>query len=139
MALKDYLPLDQVHKAKFLGKPQTISKKKEFLLNYFHHGFVGQACKETGITRHLYNKWKREDEIFKSLSDEIVETRLDLAEMKLLSNINEGKETSLIFFLKTLGKSRGYVQNEVSQQQNETIDNNLLDKASDDDLIKLLN
>jgi hypothetical protein len=34
----------------------------------------------------------------------------DLAEMKLLSAIREGKTAELLFYLKTKGKKRGYVE-----------------------------
>jgi hypothetical protein len=35
---------------------------------------------------------------------------LDLAEEKLMINIDEAKEASIFFFLKTKGKDRGYVE-----------------------------
>jgi hypothetical protein len=41
---------------------------------------------------------------------EAIETNLDLAESKLVSGISEGNMTAIIFYLKTKGKHRGYVQ-----------------------------
>jgi len=38
------------------------------------------------------------------------ESLLDLAESKLISNIQDGDNTAIIFFLKTQGKERGYIE-----------------------------
>ncbi len=38
------------------------------------------------------------------------ERLVDFAESKLIENIRKGKETSIIFTLKTLGKKRGYIE-----------------------------
>ena len=42
--------------------------------------------------------------------DEIVDVALDFAESKLLQSINNGSDTATIFYLKTKGKKRGYVE-----------------------------
>ena len=48
---------------------------------------------------------------------EMRESLLDFAEQRLLSNMKNGKEASLIFFLKTQGKKRGYIEkNEIDLQ-----------------------
>lgn len=42
--------------------------------------------------------------------EEAEESVIDNAESKLLQHINDGDVTSLIFFLKTRGKKRGYIE-----------------------------
>jgi hypothetical protein len=46
----------------------------------------------------------------KKLIEEIVEQNLDLAEGKLLEGITAGNMTAIIFYLKTKGRERGYVE-----------------------------
>ncbi len=43
------------------------------------------------------------------------ESNLDLAELKLIENINDNDNTAIIFYLKTKGKSRGYVERQEIQ------------------------
>jgi len=50
------------------------------------------------------------DEEYKKSVEELSNLALDFAESKLHENISKGKEVSTIFFLKTKGKKRGYVE-----------------------------
>ena len=85
--------------------------KKTFLQHFKDgKGIVSYACDMTGITRETYRQWKMKDPKFKEACEEVDETTLDIVESKLLSKINEGDLTAVIFYLKTKGKHRGYVE-----------------------------
>lgn len=71
---------------------------------------VSATCSAVGISRmHFYRMRKKDDKFAEGL-DEIYEAMIDNVESKLLSKINDGDTTALIFFLKTKAKSRGYVE-----------------------------
>jgi len=66
------------------------------------------------------------------------ESIIDEAEKSLIKNIQEGNVTSIIFVLKTLGRSRGYVLN--GQKPNELvsrINQAVLKRLSDEQLAEL--
>ena len=46
----------------------------------------------------------------REVEKEALESTLDLAEAKLIENIENGKEASIFFYLKCRGKGRGYVE-----------------------------
>ncbi len=71
-------------------------------------GVVTHACKEVGIRRETFYKYYNKDEKFRKAVDEINEITLDFAENQLLRKIKEGSERSIIFYLKSKGKKRGY-------------------------------
>jgi len=73
-------------------------------------GIVSVASKNAGIHRSTHYAWYKEDEDYRKLVDEIHNVCLDFAESKLFENIRENRETSIIFYLKTRGKERGYVE-----------------------------
>ena len=73
-------------------------------------GVVTQACKLAGVSRETYYNYYNSDADFKKAADDTAEIALDFAESKLHKNIEAGKEASTIFYLKTKGKSRGYVE-----------------------------
>jgi hypothetical protein len=91
-------------------------------------GVVTDACKLAGVARITYYKYYNEDEEFKREVDELANVALDFAESKLFEKINgvaigklgdDGKviayqvppsDTALIFYLKTKGKKRGYIE-----------------------------
>lgn len=72
-------------------------------------GNITKSCEALGISRQTYYNWL-EDEVFKSEIDNIGEYVLDFAEHSLFKQIKENNTTATIFYLKTKGKHRGYVE-----------------------------
>lgn len=94
--------------------------KKAFLKNLsIGKGIISYACSLTGITRATYYNWINKDSNFKKKCEDIQEEILDIVESKLLNKINEEDLTAIIFYLKTKGKKRGYVE----KVENEVIAN----------------
>lgn len=73
-------------------------------------GNVTTACKIVRIGRTTFYEWVNNDEEFKKKVDDIQNITLDYVEGKLIKQIREDNITSIIFYLKTKGKSRGYVE-----------------------------
>lgn len=78
-------------------------------------GVVTTACKNVGISRETHYKWLREDESYKESVDDLVNVALDFAETQLHKQISKGNPTSTIFYLKTKGKNRGYIERQEIQ------------------------
>lgn len=85
--------------------------KKVYLAAYRQaKGNVTLACMSAGISRTTYYKWRDVDAKFKQECEDIEEEAIDFVENKLLGRINDNDTTAIIFFLKTKGKKRGYVE-----------------------------
>lgn len=100
-------------------KQPKLNKKQRLFLDAFANvcaSNISATCKKIGISRRTYYKWCENNPEFKNLVNDELESLIDLAETKLQQNIMEGKEQSIFFFLRTKGKSRGYI---------ETVDNNV--------------
>ena len=87
-------------------------RDKEKFLEVFANnlGNVQDSCKAAGIARKTFYNWKDGDEDFAQAVEEIQEGLIDLAESKLLENIKSGKTNEILFYLRTKGKYRGYVE-----------------------------
>lgn len=73
-------------------------------------GIYSAAALMLGVTRQTVSNYvKRHPHIYQA-SLEATEDVLDLAETKLIQKIKEGHMTALIFYLKTKGKERGYIE-----------------------------
>lgn len=73
-------------------------------------GIVSRAAENIGISRCVHYKWYRTIPAYKEYYDLIQERVVDFAEGELYKQIASGEVASTIFFLKTKGKSRGYVE-----------------------------
>lgn len=71
---------------------------------------ITAACAALNITRQTFYTRKAKSKKLQELIEEADESLLDFAESKLIEHINNNDITSLIFFLKTKGKKRGYVE-----------------------------
>ncbi len=107
--------------------------KKEILESLEKHkGIVTSACASIDCPRSTYYNYYNTDPEFKLSVDEIQETAIDFVESKLMQKINgvtmlnqkaksdeddedptyilPPSDTAIIFYLKTKGKKRGYVE-----------------------------
>jgi|DEB0MinimDraft_10_1074344.scaffolds.fasta_scaffold40564_2 hypothetical protein len=73
-------------------------------------GIVTKACEMVGISRETHYRWLRTDEVYKEKVESVGDIALDFAESELFKQIKEGNITGVIFFLKTKGKKRGYIE-----------------------------
>lgn len=104
-----------------------------------HNGIVTVACRAVDIPRSTFYYWKENDEEFSKEVDDINEVAIDYVESKLFEKIegvtlgsydSEGQvkiynqppsDTAIIFYLKTKGKKRGYVERQEIEIPNETL------------------
>ena len=86
--------------------------KKESILKALEQslGIVTVACKKANIPRSTFYKWLNEDIEFAKKVKDIENIALDFAESQLHKQIGDGIPSSTMFYLKTKGKSRGYVE-----------------------------
>jgi hypothetical protein len=73
-------------------------------------GVVATASKSCGLHRSSHYVWMQESPTYAEAYNDIKELVLDFAESHLHQLISKGDVASTIFFLKTRGKSRGYVE-----------------------------
>ena len=73
-------------------------------------GIVTTACKTVGIDRGSHYNWMKEDEEYRASVESIADLAIDFAESSLHKQIQDGNPTSTIFYLKTKGKKRGYIE-----------------------------
>lgn len=109
-------------------------------------GIVTKACESVGIDRKTHYNWYNSDPEYKESVDSISDIALDFVESKLhekISGIQVGKETkdglevytvppsdtAIIFYLKTKGKKRGYIERvETENSSVLTINRNIITK-----------
>ena len=83
-------------------KIAMLAALKEYL------GVISAACDKAGIERQTHYRWMQSDPRYKKQVEAIDERPIDLAELKLMSLINDKNAQAIIFYLKTKGRKRGY-------------------------------
>jgi len=85
-------------------------------------GVVSTACETLNISRTNHYKWMKESPEYKQNYDDLSNKALDFAETQLMKMIGKGNTSAVIFFLKTKGKERGYIERQEFKVQQDTPD-----------------
>jgi len=111
-------------------KSQNATLKKNAMLKALEStlGVVTSACEVVGIDRRTHYRWMNEDEEYRNAVESLSDLAVDFAESQLFElikgahrevstpdgeviRIQDAPNTSAtIFYLKTRGKKRGYVE-----------------------------
>lgn len=122
---------------------QQVRQNKKALLEALEKslGVVTTASKSVGLDRACHYRYMNDDPEYAAAVEELSNVALDFAESQLHKQIQKGEVSSTIFYLKTKGKGRGYVERIEQtgkdggpQQMEHTVD---LAKLSTDELVKL--
>ena len=103
-------------------------------------GVVTAGCMKAGISRATDYEYVNTDDAFAQAVLDLQNVALDFTETALFSNISKGREASIIFYLKTKGKGRGYVEKvqlDVTNTNYVANEMSRLDKLSIDELRQL--
>jgi len=95
-----------------MDKSNKIQRTKKALLEALEKslGIVTTACRSVDINRTTFYRYLKDDKEFAVQVKDVENIALDFAESQLLKNIKEGKEPSTIFYMKTKGQKRGYIE-----------------------------
>lgn len=74
------------------------------------HGNMAAAARFLNCSRNTISRYIEQYPTVKAVWDEERETLIDFAENQLFQQVKDGNITAIIFTLKTIGKSRGYVE-----------------------------
>lgn len=119
-----------------MSKEKKIELTKENLLKALEQslGIVTQACKIAKVSRGTFYRYYNEDPEFREQVDSIEDLTLDFVESQLMKQIKEQNTTATIFYLKTKGKQRGYIQ---TQQVHQVTEHRNGDNTKQYDISKL--
>jgi hypothetical protein len=93
-------------------KRESTQRKQEKMLDALkrHLGVVKSACEEVGINRTTHYKWMKQSESYAEAVVQLEDDALDMVENELFNQIKNGSTAATIFYLKTKGKRRGYIE-----------------------------
>ena len=115
---------------------KRILKKETFLASLLSSdGNISKACGQTNISRTTIYDWIKKDDGFKDKVSYVSEELLDMAEDQLLTMIRNGNLTATIFYLKTKGQARGYIEKQYVQQTQMTMPIKVFDLNLKDEVV----
>ncbi len=96
--------------AKQVLQKTTLQKKAMLAALTKTFGIVTTACKIVQIERSTHYDWLKSDPKYAEEVKELDNVSFDFVESKLYKNIDKCDTASIIFFLKTKGRKRGYFE-----------------------------
>ena len=95
-------------------------------------GLVMAACDKVGVHRNTILSWRKADPEFDAAVTDVQERQVDYVENNLLRLIQDGDTSATIFYLKTKGKKRGYIET-IENQINTNAFQDLMQKLDDEE------
>lgn len=88
-----------------MARTDTTEEQKKAVISQLRKTPIVQiACERVGVGRSTYYKWRKSDKLFARVADKALQAGQffinDLAESKLLSLVQNGNLTAIIFWLK---------------------------------------
>ena len=95
-----------------MAEKKKIEAQKQAMIEAMKKslGIVSSAVQKVGISRQTHYNWLESDPDYAAKIDEAYEFEIDFVEGQLFKKIQSGDSTSIIFYLKTKGKKRGYIE-----------------------------
>lgn len=93
-----------------MGADKKVKVEDIEPLVHEYKGNVAAIARKFGVSRNTIWKRVQESPNLRAALDDARETMIDNAESKLYANVLDGDMTAIIFFLKTQGRGRGYVE-----------------------------
>lgn len=107
---KKYKPQERTEQARTELKADMIRALETSL------GIVTTACRSVGIDRKTHYNWLRDDPDYRETCEGIQDQALDYVEHQLFQLVKNMETAAVIFYLKTKGKGRGYVERVQTQE-----------------------
>lgn len=76
-------------------------------------GNLSLTAEALGINRRTLDRWRERYPELDAMMRDVDESLIDLCESRLMQQINESNLTAIIFYLKTKGKHRGYIEGQI--------------------------
>ena len=120
-----------------IKKKSTKARKKAFIeILRANGGNIKQSCIKANMGRSTYYGWIDDDKEFENEVRDVNEELLDFTESQLMKHITKGKLTAIIFYLKTKGQSRGYIEKQYINQKQMTTPIKIFEFSRDEIVIK---
>lgn len=98
------------------NEPNNLSKKRQNTAARIiealgsTQGLLSLAARRAGVSYSTVKRYAAESPTVKQAVQDAKSSTLDFAEGKLYQAISQGNLTAIIFYLKTQGKARGYIE-----------------------------
>ena len=114
----------------------TVLKENLLLALEKSLGIVATACRAVGCSRDMHYYLMKNDPDYLARYNELSNVALDFVESRLFEKIRDKDSACIIFYLKTKGKERGYVEKIETEHSFKKAD---LTKLSEEELMQYAN
>ena len=120
-----------------IKKESTEARKNAFVdILRANGGNIKQSCIKANMGRSTYYGWIDDDKEFENEVRDVNEELLDFTESQLMKHITKGNLTAIIFYLKTKGQRRGYIEKQYINQKQMTTPIKIFEFSRDEIVIK---